>query len=63
MDNKKLITMGIAWLVIQTIISCGIFVTFPQMASYAVSKDSFSIIEKQLQRIEEKVDMILGSNL
>lgn len=60
MNKKQLATYGLAFIVIQTIISCGIFVTFPQMTAYAASKDSIEAIQQQLTRIEHKVDKIMG---
>lgn len=60
MNKKQLATYGVAFIVIQTIISCGIFVTFPQMTAYAASKDSIEAIQQQLTRIEHKVDKIMG---
>lgn len=56
---KELIFMGIVWTVIQSLISCGIFITFKDMVAYAAPKDSITIIEKQLNRIEEKVDKLI----
>lgn len=59
--NKKQITLyGIIFIIIQSIISCGIFVTFPQMTSYAAPKDSILQIEQQLTRIEQKIDKLMG---
>lgn len=60
MNKKQLATYGLAFIIIQTIISCGIFVTFPQMTAYAASKDSIEAIQQQLTRIEHKVDKIMG---
>ena len=58
-DIKPYILAGIVWTVIQTLISCGIFVTFKDMVAYAAPKDDMVTIEKQLNRIEEKVDKII----
>lgn len=61
MNIKQITLYGIVFIVIQSIISCGIFVTFPQMAAYAASKDDLTVIHSQLQRIEQKIDkLILG---
>jgi hypothetical protein len=58
-DIKPLILAGIVWTVIQSLISCGIFITFKDMAAYAAPKDSIAVIENQLNRIEEKVDKLI----
>ena len=58
-DIKPYILAGIVWTVIQTLTSCGIFVTFKDMVAYAAPKDDMVTIEKQLNRIEEKVDKII----
>lgn len=58
-DIKPLLLAGIVWTVIQTLISCGIFVTFKDMVAYAAPNDDIAAIEQQLHRIEEKVDKIL----
>lgn len=61
MNLKQITIYGLVFIVIQSLISCGIFVTFPQMAAYAASKDDLTSIHHQLQRIEEKIDkLILG---
>lgn len=58
-DNIKSLTIGgVAVVVIQIIISCGLFVTFPQMAAYAVSKDNFNLILEQLKMLDLKVEKI-----
>lgn len=56
MKYGKEITGGIVLIVIQVLISCGIFVTFPQMAAYAVSKDVMELVMEKLNRIETKLD-------
>lgn len=56
---KELAIAGIVWTVIQSLISCGIFITFKDMVAYAAPKDSITTIEKQLNRIEEKVDKLI----
>lgn len=58
-DLKPIFIAGIIWTVVQTLISCGIFVTFKDMVAYAAPKDSITAIEKQLSRIEEKVDKLI----
>jgi hypothetical protein len=61
MKIKDLAIYGIVMIVINTCVACGIFVTFPQMAAYAASKDDLTAIHSQLQRIEQKIDkLILG---
>lgn len=61
MNIKQLAMYGLVFTMIQAIISCGIFVTFPQMTAYAASKDDLTIIHSQLERIEHKIDkLILG---
>lgn len=59
LDIKGLFVAGIIWTVIQTCVSCGIFITFQDMVAYAAPKDSIVTIEKQLNRIEEKVDKLI----
>jgi hypothetical protein len=56
---KGLFLAGVVWTVIQSLISCGIFITFKDMVAYAAPKDSIITIEKQLNRIEEKVDKLI----
>ena len=61
MDKKTLLLYGFVFVIVQSLISLGVFVTFPQMTAYAASKDSIIQIEQQLQRIEGKIDrLILG---
>lgn len=60
MDKKQLVVFGLAMVVIQSIISCGIFVTYPQMTAYAADKDDITVIHNQLQRIETKLDKLMG---
>lgn len=59
LDIKALALTGVVWTIIQTLISCGIFVTFRDMVAYAAPKDDLTTIEKQLNRIEEKVDTLI----
>ena len=60
MNKKQLVSYGLVLVVIQTLVSCGIFVTFPQMAAYAASKDSIEQVREQLTRIERKIDKVMG---
>lgn len=60
MNKKTLIIYGLILVVVQGFISLGVFVTFPQMAAYAAPKDSIVQIEQQLNRIEEKIDKLMG---
>lgn len=59
MNWKQLAVYGIVFIVIQTLISCGIFVTFADMAAYAAPKSDISTIHTQLTRIEEKLDKLI----
>lgn len=59
MDNKNLILSGIALFVVQFIISAGIFVKFPDMTAYAVSKDQFQTILDDLQDIKQSQQTII----
>lgn len=60
MNKKQLASYGLIIVIIQTLISCGIFVTFPQMTAYAASKDSIEQVREQLNRIEHKLDRVMG---
>ena len=60
MNKKAITTMFIAFTVIQFLIGCRIFVTFEGMAAYAASKDSIQQIQEQLNRIEHKLDKVMG---
>lgn len=51
---------GIVFVVIQMLLSCNIFVTFAQMAAYAAPKDALEQITIQLNRIENKLDKVMG---
>lgn len=59
MKYKKEITTGVVFIVIQFCISCGIFVTYPQMAAYAVSKDTMELVLTKLNKIENKLDTLM----
>ena len=58
MDKKALITGGFVFLIAQAFINLGIFVTFPQMASYAASKDSIQQLLQQVSIIQKDVSDI-----
>lgn len=60
MDRKNLISYGLVLVVIQMLMSLKIFVTFTDMAAYAVSKDSMQMIIERLDRIEHKLDKMVG---
>lgn len=60
MDKKTLIVYGIIFMVVQFLISSGIFVTYQGMTAYAASKDSIQQIQEQLNRIEHKLDKVMG---
>ncbi len=60
MDKKTLMIYGIVFVVIQMLLSCNIFVTFSQMAAYAAPKDALTQITEQLNRIEHKIDKVMG---
>lgn len=60
MDKKTLLVYGLVFAVIQAVLNLGVFVTFPQMTAYAASKESIMQIEEQLNRIESKIDKIMG---
>lgn len=60
MDKKAVTIMFIAFTVIQFLISCRIFVTFEGMTAYAAPKDAIQQIQEQLNRIEHKLDKVMG---
>lgn len=60
MDKKTLFYYGLVFLIIQSILSCNIFVTFSQMAAYAAPKDAIAQMTEQLNRIEHKLDKVMG---
>ena len=60
MDKKAVTIMVIAFAVIQFLISCRIFVTFEGMAAYAAPKDAIQHMQEQLNRIEHKLDKVMG---
>jgi hypothetical protein len=59
MNKKELATYGIAMVVVQVLVSCGVFVTYPQMVAYAVSKDTMEIVLKKLDTIDTNVTLLL----
>ena len=61
--NKDIIIGGIAFFVIQFLISAGIFVKFSDMTAYAVSKDQFQIILDDLQDIKKSQQIIISELL
>ena len=60
MDKKTLLSYGFVFFIIQALLSFGIFVTFPQMTAYAAPKDAIAQITEQLNRIERKIDKVMG---
>lgn len=60
MNNKDLVIGGLAFFVIQFLISAGIFVKFSDMTAYAVSKDQFQIILDDLQDIKQSQQTIIN---
>lgn len=60
MDKKAVAIMCIAFTVIQFLIGCRIFVTFEGMAAYAAPKDAIEQMQAQLNRIEHKLDRVMG---
>lgn len=60
MDKKTLIGYGLVLVVIQMLMGLKIFVTFTDMAAYAASKDSMQMVLERLDRIEHKLDKVIG---
>lgn len=60
MNNKDFIIGGIAFVVLQFILSAGIFVKFSDMTAYAVSKDQFQMILDDLQDIKRSQQTIIN---
>lgn len=60
MDKKRLVSYGLILVIIQTILGLKIFVTFSDLTAYAVSKDSMGMITERLDRIEHKLDKLIG---
>jgi hypothetical protein len=61
MDKKMLIVCGVVFSILPTLVNLGIFVTFPQMTAYAVSKDTMQIVLDKLNTIDYKIDKIVIS--
>lgn len=60
MDKKAIWIYGLAFLIINLVMSLKIFVTFSDMTAYAASKDSMQLIMERLDRIEHKLDKLAG---
>lgn len=60
MNKKTLIFYGLVLVIIQILMNLKIFVTFTDMAAYAASKDSMQMIIERLDRIEHKIDKVVG---
>lgn len=60
MNKRELATYGLVLVVIQVLVSCGIFVTYPQMTAYAVSKDNMQLVIERLNVIDHKLDKLMG---
>lgn len=60
MNNKDFIVGGIAFVVLQFILSAGIFVKFSDMQAYAVSKEQFQIILDDLGDIKKSQQIIIN---
>lgn len=61
MNIKTLAIYGIAFIIVQVLVTAHFFVTFQEMTAYAAPKDSVAQVQEQLNRIEHKIDkLILG---
>lgn len=60
MNKKTLFIYGLALIVIQMLMGLKIFVTFTDMVAYAASKDSMQMVIERLDRIEHKLDKVIG---
>ena len=60
MNKKTLLIYGSALIIVQMLMGLKIFVTFSDMAAYAASKDSIQMIIERLDRIEHKLDKVVG---
>ena len=58
-NGKTLSIYGIAIIIIQLLVSCGIFVRFSDMVAYAAPKHDIETIRVQLTKIENKLDKII----
>lgn len=59
MGKKEALLYGVAYLVINFLISSGIFVTYQSMTAYASPKSDIIKIEQRLARIEDKLDKLI----
>lgn len=59
MNKKTLIVYGIIFMVVQFLISSGIFVTYQGMTAYAAPKEDITEITQHLIRIENKIDKLI----
>jgi len=60
MDKKTLVGYGFILVAIQIIVGLKIFVTFTDMTAYAASKDTIQMVIERLDRIEHKLDKVIG---
>lgn len=60
MSRRTLVGYGLILLGIQLLVGLRVFVTFTDMAAYAASKDSMHLIIERLDRIEHKLDKMVG---
>jgi hypothetical protein len=60
MTKRDIYIFGIAFIVLQSLISCKFFVTYSDMAAYAVSKDSMQMIITRLDAMDHKLDILMG---
>lgn len=59
MEKKTLIIYGVVFMIVQFLISSGIFVKYQEMTAYAAPKESISDISQHLLRIENKIDRLI----
>lgn len=57
-DIKALALYGVAFIVVEFLLNCGIFVTYPSLTAYAVSKDTFEMVLDKLDALDKKIDNI-----
>lgn len=57
-DKLKHMTPAIAVGVISIILSLNIFVQYPQMTAYAVSKDTMQVVIDKLDKMDTKLDRL-----
>ena len=60
MNKRDLYLFGAGLVFIQILVGCGLFVTQEQMYAYAAPKNDISMILKKLDRIELKLDKLMG---